>query len=220
MRRADGDQFYNLFTKLTFHNVTLMVWYLGREKVVPTAHYGTVFPTDRTIDYDEYGYVDLKYEQEIAKGWKLVAPYDHDRYYYRGNYLYNYWVTADPLLVLNQDYDFGERWGGEVRLTKQMWQKHRVTLGAEYRDDFRREFNNADQDPFFSYLKTNKGSRNWALFLQDEFAILGEPDSQWEQYAEPRNQTYKAVGLSCGGLDGIDMVIRCVPYCWIDGGVD
>ena len=86
--------------------------------------------------------------------------------------MYNYSETADPLLVLNQDYDFGERWGGEVRLTKQMWQKHRVTLGAEYRDDFRREFNNADQDPFFSYLKTNKGSRNWALFLQDEFAIL------------------------------------------------
>ena len=172
VRRADGDQFYNLFTKLTFHNVTLMGGYLGREKVVPTAHYGTVFPTDRTIDYDEYGYVDLKYEKEIAKGWELVARLYYDRYYYRGNYLYNYSETADPLLVLNQDYDFGERWGGEVRLTKQMWQKHRVTLGAEYRDDFRREFNNADQDPFFSYLKTNKGSRNWALFLQDEFAIL------------------------------------------------
>jgi outer membrane receptor for ferrienterochelin and colicin len=53
-----------------------------------------------------------------------------------------------------------------------VWQKHRVTLGVEYRDDFRREFNNADQDPVFSYLKTNEGSRNWALFLQDEFAIL------------------------------------------------
>ena len=172
VRRADGDQSYHLFTKLTFHHITLMGGFLSREKIVPTAHYGTVFPTNRTSDYDEHGYVDIKYEKEIAKGWELVARLYYDRYYYRGNYLYNYSETADPLLVLNQDYDFGERWGGEARLTKQVWQKHRVTLGVEYRDDFRREFNNADQDPVFSYLKTNEGSRNWALFLQDEFAIL------------------------------------------------
>ena len=172
VRRADGDQFYNLFTKLTFHNVTLVGGYFGREKVVPTAHYGTVFPTDRTSDYDEYGYVNLKYEKEIAKGWEFVARLSYDRYYYRGNYFFNYSKTADPFLVLNQDHDFGEWWGGEIQLTKQVWQKHRVTLGMEYRDNFRREFNNADRDPFFSYLKTNKGSRNWALFLQDEFTIL------------------------------------------------
>lgn len=171
-RRADGDQSYNLFTKLTFHNVTLMGGYLGREKITPTAHYGTVFPTNRTSDYDEHGYADLKYEKEIAKGWDLIARLYYDRYYYRGNYFFNYSETADPLLVLNQDYDFGERWGGEARLTKQVWQKHRVTLGAEYRDNFRREFNNADQAPFFSYLKTNKGSWNWALFLQDEFSLF------------------------------------------------
>lgn len=172
VHRADGDQFFNLFTKLTFHHLTVMGGYLGREKVVPTAHYGTTFPTSRTSDHDEHGYLDLKYEREIAKGWELVARLYYDRYYYRGNYLYNYSETADPLLVLNQDYDFGERWGGEARLTTTLWEKHRVTLGAEYRDNFRREFHNADQEPYSVYLKTNVGSWNWALFLQDEFAIL------------------------------------------------
>lgn len=171
-RRADGDRAYNLFAKLTFHHLTLMGGYLRRNKVVPTAHYGTAFPTTRTRDHDEQGYLDLKYEREIAKGWELVARLYYDRLYYRGNYLYNYSETDDPLLVLNQDYNFGERWGGETRLSTTVWEKHRLTLGAEYRDNFRREFNNADQKPFAPFLKTNVGSWNWALFLQDEFAIL------------------------------------------------
>lgn len=57
-RHADGDQAYNLFAKLTFHNLTLMGGYSGREKVAPTAHFSTFFPTDRTTDYDEHGYID------------------------------------------------------------------------------------------------------------------------------------------------------------------
>jgi outer membrane receptor for ferrienterochelin and colicins len=171
-RHADGDQSYNLFTKLTFRDLTFMGGYAGREKVAPTAHFSTVFPTDRTHDYDEHGYLDLKYEKEIAKGWELVTRLYYDRYYYRGNYFLDASETAEPSFVLNQDHIFGEWWGSEVRLTKRLWQKHRITVGAEYRHDFRRELNNTDREPFASYLKTSKGSRNWALFLQDEFTIL------------------------------------------------
>jgi outer membrane receptor for ferrienterochelin and colicins len=171
-RRADSQQSYNLFAKFTLRDLTLVGGYSGREKVVPTAPFGTVFPTTQTTDHDEHGYIDLKYEKEIAKGWELVTRLYYDRYYYRGNFLYDYSETTEPELVLNQDHHVGEWWGSEVRLSKRLWQKHRVTLGAEYRDNFRREFNNTDQNPFLSYLKTNKGSRNWAVFLQDEFSIL------------------------------------------------
>ncbi|MBM4255443.1 MAG: TonB-dependent receptor [Deltaproteobacteria bacterium] len=170
-RRADGDQSYNLFTKITYRDLTLVGGYSGREKVAPTAHFGTVFPSRRTSDYDERGYIDLKYEKEIAKGWELVTRLYYDRYYYRGNFFFDYSDTADPVFVLNQDHHVGEWWGGDVRLTKRLWEKHRVTVGAEYRHDFRRELTNIDRQPFVSYLRKNIGSRNWALFLQDEFTI-------------------------------------------------
>lgn len=170
-RHADGDQFSNLFTKLTFRDLTFTGGYVGREKVTPTAHFGTVFPTNRTRDYDEHSYLDLKYEKAIAKGWELVARLYYDRYYYRGDYFVDYSETTQPLQVLNQDHIFGEWWGSEVRLTTRLWQKHRVTLGAEYRDNFRRELKNADRHPFAVYLSDNQGSWNWALFFQDEFSL-------------------------------------------------
>jgi iron complex outermembrane receptor protein len=86
--------------------------------------------------------------------------------------LYDYETDDGPQRVLNQDVSLGEWWGGELKLTKRLWQRHKFTVGAEYRDNFRQDLRNADTDPFFLNFEAQKSSRNWAFYIQDEFSLL------------------------------------------------
>ena len=47
-RKADDDQFPNFFGKITFRDFTLQGGFVSREKGIPTASYGTFFPTNQT----------------------------------------------------------------------------------------------------------------------------------------------------------------------------
>jgi iron complex outermembrane receptor protein len=172
VRHADDDQYYHLFGKLTQGNFTLQGVYHYREKGIPTAAFGTVFNSTRTRSVDERGFIDLKYEHEFAQQWEFLARLYYDRYYYRGNYFYDYSETNEPFFVLNRDVSLGDWWGGEVKLTKRILEKHRFTLGAELRDNIRQDQRNYDTDPFFLYLDDRRTSRNWAVYLQDEISLL------------------------------------------------
>jgi len=181
VKNGDVDGFPNFFAKLSFRDFAFEGSFLSREKGIPTAAFGTVFNTTRTRSVDEHGYVNLKYEHEFAQQLGFMARIYYDRFYYRGDYLYDYTVYGDPssknvspFLVLNQDVGLGEWWGSEVKLTKRLMEKHKLTLGAEYQDNFRQDLKNADTNPFLSYFNSIRSSRNWALYLQDEFTIFDQ----------------------------------------------
>ena len=163
-RNGDDDQFPYFFAKVSFADLTLQGGFLSRNKGYPTATYGTDFNTTRNRTVDEHGYLDLKYEHDFSQSLNLTTRLYYDRFYYRGDYLYN--------KVLNQDHNVGEWWGTETKLTKRLWQRHKVTVGAEYQDNFRQDMNNSDDDPFALYLDIHKHSRNWALYFQDEVTLL------------------------------------------------
>lgn len=164
---ADGDRFYNLFAKAAFSHLTFQGGYVRRKKGIPTAAFGTVFNTTRTRTIDEHGYLDLKYERQFAQQVGLLARLYYDRFYYRGNYLYN-----TPPLVLNKDITLGELWGTELKLTKRFWEKHKFTVGAEFRDNLHQDQANRDTAPFVGYLDDERRTQNWAFYFQGEFAIL------------------------------------------------
>jgi len=167
VKDADGDRFYNLFTKFSFSDFMFHGGYVRRKKGIPTAPFDTVFDTTHTQTIDEHGYLDLKYEREFARQVGLLARLYYDRFYYRGNYLYD-----TPSLVLNKDITFGELWGTELKLTKRFWQKHKFTLGAEFRDNLHQDQTNLDVSPSVVYLDDERRSQNWALYFQGELTIL------------------------------------------------
>jgi outer membrane receptor for ferrienterochelin and colicins len=169
-KNADGDRYYSVFANLAYSDFTLLGGYVSREKVIPTASFGTVFNTDRTRTTDERSYIDLKYQRTFAQQLELTARVYYDRYYYQGNYLFAY--LGDGVLTLNRDIAVGERWGTEVKVTKRLLEKHLLTLGAEFRDNVRQEQKNYDVFPFSSYLDDHRSSRNCAVYLQDEFSLL------------------------------------------------
>lgn len=172
VRNGDDDRFPYFFAKASLADFSLQGGFLSREKGIPTAPFDTVFNTTRTRTVDEHGYVDLKYDHEFANQLGLSTRLYYDRFYFRGDFLYDDESMRGLQPFLNQDVAVGEWWGGELKLTKRLWQRHKVTGGAEYRDNFRQDISNADTDPFDSLLNVQKNSRIWAFYFQDEFSLL------------------------------------------------
>ena len=172
-QNADDDKNYQLLTKLAYRDFTLTGVYGSREKGIPTASFETVFNTTLTRTTDEHAFLDLKYGHKFADQTNVTARIYYDRFYYHGDYLYDHAANQanPPFLVLNKDLGWGYWWGAEALATRTFLDRHKVTIGAEYRDNFRQDQNNHDIAPFFQYLDDKRSSTLWALYLQDEIQI-------------------------------------------------
>lgn len=164
---ADDDSFPTGFAKLSFRDFTLQGGFVSREKGIPTASYGTAFNTDESRSLDEHGYVNLRFRRHLSDQLGVAARVYYDHFYYRGDYFYD-----TPAPVLNRDKSVGQGWGTEVKVDRRFFEAHKVTTGAEFRDDFRQDLENADTAPTINYLDAEEDSHSWALFLQDEWSIF------------------------------------------------
>ena len=171
-KNGDDDRFPYFFAKVSLADFSLQGGFLSRNKGYPTATYGAIFNTTRNRSLDEHGYVDLRYEHEFGQTLGLMTRVYYDRFYFRGNYLYDYGTSEDPLRVLNQDHAVGEWWGTEVKLTKRLGQRNKITAGVEYQGNFRQDIRNADDTPFRLDFDVHKKSYNWALYFQDEITLF------------------------------------------------
>jgi iron complex outermembrane receptor protein len=171
---ADGDKYYSFFTTLSWRDFTLQGAYNERDKDIPTAPWDTFFNDNRTMTRDGLAYVVLKYDRYFGRGWNVQAKASYNDYWYDGDYVYDW--NEDPLdpdLVVNRDEARGKWVGGEVTFRKKMWEKHKVTFGTEYRNNFQLDQKNFDPvDPPVIYLDDQRDSDFWALYFQDEFEIF------------------------------------------------
>ena len=171
--RRDGDKSHSFFSTLAYRDFTFQAAYISREKTIPTGSYGTEFndPGNRTVD-DRY-YADLRYDHGIDEKTSVAARVFYDWYGYRGDYVFsdNAINPVPPFRFVNRD-DTRNGWGGgEIKLTRRVLETHRLTVGAEYRDYFRQDQRNFDENPFASRLDDKRSTTVWAIYLQDEFEI-------------------------------------------------
>lgn len=168
---ADDEKATNFVGSLSYKDFTLHGTYGEREKGIPTGAFGTIFNDRRTRTNDRRGYVDLRYDHTFSNQLNLTARASYDSYAYNGDYIFDYSEDDTPLLTVNKDSLRGRWWTGEFQLTKTV-RRHRLTVGTEYRDNFRQNQNNFDvgseETP---YIDLSRNSRNVAVFLQDEFRI-------------------------------------------------
>ena len=168
---SDLDRFHNLFGKVSFHDFTLEGAFVNRKKLIPTASFETVFNDNRTFTIDQSAFIDLKYAHTYASQWDVLARITYAQYNYDGDYIYDYSEEGDeePYIVVNKDYADSSWWGMEAQMSKKLFEKHRVILGAEYRDNFRQDQGNYDEEV---YLDSKEDSTVWGIYVQDEFPIL------------------------------------------------
>jgi outer membrane receptor for ferrienterochelin and colicins len=163
----DADQYANFFGALSFEDFSLKAGSVTRIKTIPTASFGSVFDHVGTNTTDTRQYVDVRYQHNFDSGSNVSARLYYDRYHYQGNYL------SDPALdATNVDLADDQWWGTELQYGFTLAQRHRITLGGEYIDDFRQDLRNFDTNPFQTNVDSNVSARSVGLYAQDEYRIL------------------------------------------------
>jgi iron complex outermembrane receptor protein len=163
---VDDDNYHSFFAKTSLNDLTLTGVYSKREKGIPTGSFGTVFNDPRNRTFDEHSYLDLKYEHRFGNDLIVSARAYYDWFYYYGDYVYD-------LAPLNVDFDSGDGvwWGGEVQATKKVFGSHRVTVGADYRNNIRQRLYSHFVDPYLLNIDDTRRSQVNALYVQDEFQV-------------------------------------------------
>lgn len=164
---CDAHDVHNLFSKLTYHDLTFEAYYLKTNKGLPTASWGTIFNDPRTKEREQRYSLDLKYNHLFENELEVLARLYHEVYDYGGEWIYDY-----PPVTLFVDDDSGDWWGGELQLVRTVFDRHKISLGGEYRLNRQQEFRGYDKDPFWLYLDEDRHEDNWGIYMQDEISIL------------------------------------------------
>ena len=170
---CDYDRSYSFFSKLSYLDFTLEGAYLNRKKGVPTAPLIVVFNDSSNQSRSEGGYVDLKYDHTFSNQLNAMARLYFGDFQVRGDYIIrnpfggNLWKS-----LKYKESGNGDIWGGELKLTKPLFDRHTLTLGGTYQDNFRQDQKSEIESFNLSIFDNERASTIWALYFQDEFAIL------------------------------------------------
>jgi iron complex outermembrane receptor protein len=168
---ADGEQLHQFFVSASWGGFTLHGVFGSREKIIPTAPFGTIFKVTGTRTVDERGYIDLMYERELPHGWNLSSRTYYDLFNNDGTYEYDYSASGGPSRVLNRNFAHGQWWGEDVAVSKQAFGNQRLSVGAEFRDNFQQDQGNYDVKPFAQYFSDSRTSNVASLYAQDEIRL-------------------------------------------------
>jgi outer membrane receptor for ferrienterochelin and colicins len=160
----DHDSFGSFFGSLGYRDFTMQGAFISRDKQNPTAQYFTTFNDPRLRSSDDRSYANLKYEHSFPEIVDVTAQV----YYDRCDASTDYPITPT---VFHED-QVGEWWGTELQLSKRLWQRHTITVGAEYRDDFRQDFHGTDQSTGDTYAEIHRSRYNYGFYGGGDFTVL------------------------------------------------
>ena len=195
---VDHEQYKNLFAKVSFRDLTLTAGYVARDKVLPTAPFGTVFndPGTRITD-PQLGFVNLKYERDLADASRIMVRVGYNSYYYEGNYLY---PTG-----LSRDQDYGQWWVTEAQLTQTLNDRHKLVAGVEQQNNTRQDQNTFDYGTNTTLLTEHRHSIRHALYVQDEYRVRDDlrlnAGARYDKYESFGGTLNPRLGVIYGATD-------------------
>jgi iron complex outermembrane receptor protein len=176
---GEHDQTRRAMALVASHGFTLQAVASSAEQKAPASAQwcGSCHQTD-THSTNFHGYADLQYEHRIWKGTQLTARTYYDKY--ESHSTVNDFRGCSEAKCHGTLYDYdsahGDRAGAELKLTRVFLDKHRITVGAEYRDNFHQAQDNyilynvpVTSRTFADYDRT---SGIWGLYAAGEFHLL------------------------------------------------
>lgn len=177
------DQTRRAFALVSSHGFTLQgAASSAQEKVPDSAQWCGVCHQVDTHSANFHGYADVQYEHRLWKSTQFTARTYLD--YYEAN------ASSNDLRNLSQgctykchgplvDYSssHGDKLGAEMKLSRVFLDKHRVTIGAEYRDNYHQAQDDnivAAEYPSKSKTFVNYGrtSAIWGIYGEGELHLL------------------------------------------------
>ena len=161
-QNMDGDLSGGFFGSLGYRDFTWEGAFNRREKVNPTAQFSTTFNDSDLRTMDERDYTSFKFTHSFPEEVDVTAQVYYDRYIHEIGY---------PVVpTLFKETDVGDWWGAELQVNKRLWDRHVITVGGEYRDDFRQDSLTTDQTTTYSDIHTNRQS--YGIYVQGDFEVL------------------------------------------------
>jgi len=162
---ADGDRYGSAYTQIRWKHFQLEGLLGSREKIVPTASFGTIFDTSGERTTDSRGYGELRYQRDFASGMQVTSRGFYDGYFYHGTYP----MMMNSTPVVEYDNGRGEWLGSEFNLSRPLGHRNTFTAGTEFRD-------NMKQDQWIYLLSSellndHRSSAVFAFYGQDEFKL-------------------------------------------------
>ncbi len=164
-RGLDDESANDFLVKVSHGHFTFEGVYGLRHKHIPTAAYSLAFDDPRERSTDEAAYGDLSYDRTFG-AWAVAGRVSLD--YYQFDQAIPY-PNGSP--TVNISDLLGQWWGGELKLSRAVLEKHLITGGIDFRDNFRQDQRNYDSSPYSSYVHDYRSSTVWAVYLQDEYSI-------------------------------------------------
>ena len=176
-QNMDGDSSGSVFGSLGYGDFTLEGAFNRREKVNPTAWQvgADGFNDPRLRTTDERSYTSLKYTHSFPEVVDVTAQVYYDRYDFEIGYPQTAFDATGTNVISSRfstEKDAGEWWGAELQLNKRLWDRHVITLGAEYRDDFLQDSRVIVQDMPDQGSHNNASRRSYGVYVQGDFAVL------------------------------------------------
>ena len=165
---TDYESYRHFLATLTFQGFTLQGLFSTRDKVVPTAYFGAVFNDPGDYNIDSHQYLKLDYQHLVGK-WHLDAQTSYDQARLQGPVPEIPVTPGDPV-VLNTFSFRGNWWTGEVKVSRDLFERNHITLGSEVRDNLRQDQGDLLNPPDVFAAEPNS-SLIVALYAQDELAI-------------------------------------------------
>jgi outer membrane receptor for ferrienterochelin and colicins len=168
-RNTDYESYQHILATVSFHGFTLQGLFSARDKGVPTAYDGALFNDPRTQNFDYHQYFDLSYQHSIGEKWDLTARTSYDQARLQAPVAYSTGLPNGSTTI--DTYSFrGNWWDSEVKLSRTLLEKHKITLGTEITDNLRQD--QGDYTALGNLFSADPASSLiWALYAQDEFAI-------------------------------------------------
>jgi outer membrane receptor for ferrienterochelin and colicin len=170
-RGLDDDSFRSFFGSLSYRDFTLQGAFIRRDKGNPTAQFFTTFNDPRLRTTDERNYASLKYAHSFPEVADVTAQIYYDRSDFEIGYPQSFPVGTNTVSAFSKEEDAGEWWGVELQLDRRLWERHRITVGAEYRDDFRQDRRLSDGGTNV-FADVHRSRQSHGVFIEGEFAVL------------------------------------------------
>ena len=165
------DEYKSVFAKFSYDGLRVEAGYSARKKGAAAASYalGTQFLDPRAYTLDTQSFVDVQYERNLARDLDLNIRANYGSYPYDGNFPY-----VDPVsgrAIENKDGARAQWWGSELKLRARPLDAHKIVAGVDYRDEYRRNQFNYDQQPFVQYVDSHQHANRIGLYAQDEYTV-------------------------------------------------
>lgn len=164
-----------LFGKVQFGSWQVEAAYAEAKTRIPTAPYGGVFNAFSEY-WDTNAFLSARYDAEMGGNLK-TSTHAYTGYYRDKS------AGVYPGSGLWQENNQGQWWGIDQKLAYAGLENHKIVLGAEYRHDFRMNFDT----PFET---SSHGRRTISLYAQDEIML----DAAWMLNAGARYDHGSDVG--------------------------